>query len=55
MRRTLILGLFVALACAVPASAQTDITPVEPFKVGTFDIHFCFGAERTAGDASRAL
>ena len=39
MRRTLILGLFVALACAVPASAQTDITPVEPFKVGTFDIH----------------
>jgi 2-keto-4-pentenoate hydratase/2-oxohepta-3-ene-1,7-dioic acid hydratase in catechol pathway len=23
----------------VPASAQTDITPVEPFKVGTFDIH----------------
>ncbi len=39
MRRTLILGLFVALACAVPASAQTGITPVEPFKVGTFDIH----------------
>ena len=39
MRRTLILGLFVAFACAVPASAQTDITPVEPFKVGTFDIH----------------
>ena len=39
MRRTLILGLFVALAWAVPASAQTDITPVEPFKVGTFDIH----------------
>ena len=41
MRRTLILGLFVALVCAVPASAQTgpDVTPVEPFKVGTFDIH----------------
>ena len=39
MRRTLILGLFVALACAVPASAQTDITPVEPFNVGTFAIH----------------
>ena len=39
MRRTLLLGLFVALACAVPASAQTGITPVEPFKVGTFDIH----------------
>ena len=39
MRRTLIFGLFVALACAVPASAQTGITPVEPFKVGTFDIH----------------
>ena len=39
MRRTLMLGLCVALAYAVPASAQTDITPVEPFKVGTFDIH----------------
>lgn len=41
MRRTLILGLFVALVCAVPASAQTGpgVTPVEPFKVGTFDIH----------------
>ncbi len=41
MRRTLILGLFVALACAVPALAQTGagVTPVEPFKVGTFDIH----------------
>ncbi len=39
MRRTLILGLFVALVCAVPASAQTGIMPVEPFKVGTFDIH----------------
>ncbi len=39
MRRTLILGLLVALVCAVPVSAQTDITPVEPFKVGTFDIH----------------
>ena len=39
MRRTLIPGLLVALACVVPAVAQTDITPVEPFKVGTFDIH----------------
>ena len=41
MRRILILGLFVALVCAVPASAQTGagVTPVEPFKVGTFDIH----------------
>ena len=39
MRRTLILGPLMALACAVPASAQTDSTPVEPFKVGTFDIH----------------
>jgi 2-keto-4-pentenoate hydratase/2-oxohepta-3-ene-1,7-dioic acid hydratase in catechol pathway len=39
MRRTLIAGLLVALACVVPAVAQTHITPVEPFKVGTFDIH----------------
>ena len=41
MRRTLILGLFVALVCAAPASSQTGpgVTPVEPFKVGTFDIH----------------
>ena len=41
MRRTLILGLFVALVCAVPSAAQTGpgVTPVEPFKVGTFDIH----------------
>ena len=41
MRRTLILGLFLALVCVVPASAQTGpgVTPVEPFKVGTFDIH----------------
>ena len=39
MRRTLLCGLVVALACVVPAVAQTDITPVEPFKVGTFDIH----------------
>lgn len=27
MRRTLILSLFVALTCAVPASAQTYATP----------------------------
>ena len=39
MRRTLILGLSVAIAGAVPAVAQTDIAPVESFKVGTFDIH----------------
>ena len=41
MRRTLTLGLLLVLACAVPASAQTGlgVTPVEPFKVGTFDIH----------------
>ncbi len=41
MRRTLLLGVIVALACAVPAAAQTGagVTPVEPFKVGTFDIH----------------
>ena len=41
MRRTLILGLFVALVCAAPAAAQTGpgATSVEPFKVGTFDIH----------------
>ena len=42
MRRTLILGLFVmAFVCAAPAAAQTGprVTPVEPFKVGTFDIH----------------
>ena len=39
MQRTLTLGLLAAIVCAAPASAQTDITPVEPFKVGTFDIH----------------
>jgi 2-keto-4-pentenoate hydratase/2-oxohepta-3-ene-1,7-dioic acid hydratase in catechol pathway len=39
MRRTLMLGLIVALAGAGTAAAQTDVTPVEPFKVGTFDIH----------------
>ena len=39
MRRTLMLGLIVALASVGTATAQTDVTPVEPFKVGTFDIH----------------
>ena len=39
MRRTLMLGLIVALVGAGTAAAQTDVTPVEPFKVGTFDIH----------------
>jgi 2-keto-4-pentenoate hydratase/2-oxohepta-3-ene-1,7-dioic acid hydratase in catechol pathway len=39
MRRTLMLGLIVALASVSTATAQTDVTPVEPFKVGTFDIH----------------
>ena len=39
MRRILIFGLLAALAGAATASAQTDVTPVEPFKVGTFDIH----------------
>ena len=39
MRRILTLSLVVALGCAGAASAQTDVTPVEPFKVGTFDIH----------------
>ncbi|MAW62389.1 MAG: hypothetical protein CL473_00230, partial [Acidobacteria bacterium] len=28
-----------ALACVGTVSAQTDVTPAEPFKVGTFDIH----------------
>ncbi|MDA1091903.1 MAG: fumarylacetoacetate hydrolase family protein [Acidobacteria bacterium] len=39
MRRTLVLGLIVAFAGAGTAAAQPDVTPVEPFKVGTFDIH----------------
>jgi 2-keto-4-pentenoate hydratase/2-oxohepta-3-ene-1,7-dioic acid hydratase in catechol pathway len=39
MRRTLMLGLIVALASVGTATAQTDVTPAEPFKVGTFDIH----------------
>ncbi len=39
MRRTLMFGLLAAMACVGTVSAQTDITPVEPFKVGTFDIH----------------
>ena len=39
MRRILIVGLLAAFASAGAASAQTDVTPVEPFKVGTFDIH----------------
>ncbi len=39
MQRIRVLGLIAALACAGTASAQTDVTPVEPFKVGTFDIH----------------
>ena len=39
MRRILIVGLLAALGGAGAASAQTDVTPVEPFKVGTFDIH----------------
>jgi len=39
MRRILTLALVVALACAGGASAQTDVTPAEPFKVGTFNIH----------------
>ena len=39
MRRILIFGLLAAFASAGAASAQTDVTPVEPFKVGTFDIH----------------
>jgi 2-keto-4-pentenoate hydratase/2-oxohepta-3-ene-1,7-dioic acid hydratase in catechol pathway len=39
MRRILILGLLAAFGYAGAASAQTDVTPVEPFKVGTFDIH----------------
>ncbi len=39
MRRTLMFGLLAALACVGTVSAQTDITPAEPFKVGTFDIH----------------
>jgi 2-keto-4-pentenoate hydratase/2-oxohepta-3-ene-1,7-dioic acid hydratase in catechol pathway len=33
------LGLIVALASVGTVTAQTDVTPVEPFKVGTFDIH----------------
>jgi 2-keto-4-pentenoate hydratase/2-oxohepta-3-ene-1,7-dioic acid hydratase in catechol pathway len=33
------LGLIVALASVGTATAQTDVTPAEPFKVGTFDIH----------------
>ncbi|SUZ76536.1 uncharacterized protein METZ01_LOCUS29390 [marine metagenome] len=32
-------GLLAAMACVGTVSAQTDVTPVEPFKVGTFDIH----------------
>ncbi len=39
MRRTLMFGLLAAMACVGTVSAQTDVTPVEPFKVGTFDIH----------------
>ncbi len=41
MRLTLILGLLASLATTTPASAQTapDVTSIEPFKVGTFDIH----------------
>ena len=39
MRRTLMFGLLAALACVGTVSAQTDVTPAEPFKVGTFDIH----------------
>ena len=39
MRRILTFGLVVALGCAGAASAQTDVEPAEPFKVGTFDIH----------------
>ena len=39
MRRHLIVGLLAVIACAVTASAQPPVTPVEPFKVGTFDIH----------------
>ena len=39
MRRILMFGLLVALGGAGAASAQIDVTPVEPFKVGTFDIH----------------
>ncbi len=38
MRRTLMFGLLVALA-ATTATAQPEVTPVEPYKVGTFDIH----------------
>lgn len=38
MRRTLMFGLIVALAAST-ATAQPAVTPVEPFKVGTFDIH----------------
>ena len=39
MRRHMIVGLLAMLACAVTVSAQPPVTPVEPFKVGTFDIH----------------
>ena len=39
MRRILTFGLVVALGCAGVAAAQTDVTAVEPFKVGTFNIH----------------
>ena len=39
MRRILTIGLLAVFAGTGAASAQTDVTPVEPFKVGTFDIH----------------
>jgi 2-keto-4-pentenoate hydratase/2-oxohepta-3-ene-1,7-dioic acid hydratase in catechol pathway len=39
MRRILIFSLLVTLAGAGSTLAQTDVTPAEPFKVGTFDIH----------------
>ena len=38
MRRTLMFGLIVALAAST-ATAQPAVTPVEPFKVGTFGPH----------------